>query len=211
MSTITTLAALRDRVGSAHPELAEKNIDYLDDFARTFISLSPFIVLSTADESGNIDASPKGDGPGFVEVVDDHTLLIPDRPGNKLAYGHENILTNPRVGILFMLPGTRETLRVNGRAELPDDVDVLERLAARDKAALLAIRVTVQECFFHCGKAFLRSGLWQPDTWQPRHKVSFGEMFAAHKVPKRQLDDDDGPQLARDIDQAIAADYRENL
>lgn len=160
-------------------------------------------MLSTADADGRLDASPKGDGPGFVEVVDEKTLLIPDRLGNRLAYGHRNILANPRVGVLFMIPGTPETLRVNGHAALTADPDLLQRLEARGRPAVLAIRVGVEEVLFHCAKAFLRAKLWQPETWAERHRVSFGEMYVkTRKAP---------PEAAATIDAAIDRDYRENL
>ncbi len=203
MHTIATEAELRAVIGAEHPGLAEKNQPRLNDFAVEYIARSPFLVLSTADAEGRIDASPKGDGPGFVEVEDDRHLLIPDRPGNRLAYGHHNILANPRVGVLFMMPGTPETLRINGRATLTVEPDLLERLAARGKPAVLAIRVEVEEVFFHCAKAFLRSSLWRPDTWGARHPVSFGKMFAAaRKAPA---------QTAAAIDAVVEADYRDNL
>ncbi|MGI9327660.1 MAG: MSMEG_1061 family FMN-dependent PPOX-type flavoprotein [Pseudomonadales bacterium] len=203
MSKITTVAQLRSIIGEAHPSVAEKKIDHLDRYARTFIARSPFLVLSTADAQGRVDASPKGDAPGFVQVVDNSTLVIPDRPGNKLAYGHQNILHNPQVGLLFMIPNTAETLRVNGRAELTADAQLLQSLASRGKSAVLAIQVSVEECFFHCAKAFLRSGLWKPESWGERHRVSFGEMFA-----QRRGDD---AASAQGIDQLIEADYRDNL
>ena len=136
----------------------------------SFIERCPFLVLSTSDRSGRVDASPKGDAPGFLSVVDEKTLLIPDRPGNRLAYGHLNVLENPQVGLLLVIPNTSETLRINGKAELSADPELLESLAARGKPAVLAIRVTVEECFFHCGKAFIRSGLWKPDEWGARHR-----------------------------------------
>jgi hypothetical protein len=138
-----------------------------------------------------------------VLVEDDHTLVIPDRPGNKLAYGHQNILSNPRVGVLFMIPGTPETLRVNGTATLTADPALLERLATRGKPAVLAIRVHVEECFFHCAKAFIRSGLWKHEAWPERHKVSFGEMFAKQRGGDAES--------AKQLDAAIEADYRDNL
>ena len=200
---IQSLEQLRAVIGDEIPWLHEKNIDHIAEFARDFIEKSPLIVLSTADESGRMDASPKGDAPGFVEVLNEHTLLIPDRPGNKLAYGHQNILSNPNVGILFIVPNTRETLRINGRAELSCEPDLLQQLAARDKSATLVIRVFVDECFFHCGKAMLRSKLWDSSTWQENFRVSFGEIFAARKVA--------GSDVAKSIDQRIEADYRDNL
>ena len=203
MGKIESVEALREVVGSPHPELGEKNIDHLDEFAMGFIANAPFLVLSTCDAEGRLDASPKGDAPGFVTVADERTLLVPDRPGNKLAYGHLNILENPRVGLLFVIPNTPETLRVNGRAELVADEATLDALAARGKPAVLAIRVTVEECFFHCGKAFIRSDLWKPEHWSDRHKVSFGKMYARRKSLNEEV--------AEAIDGAIEADYRDNL
>ena len=200
---IETVDELHAVVGQPFPGLAEKNMDFIDDYARDFIAKSPFMVLSTSDENGRVDASPKGDAPGFVSVVDDRTVVIPDRPGNKLAYGHNNILRNPHVGLLFVIPETPESLRINGRAELTNEPTLLENLAARGKPAVLAIRVSVEECFFHCGKAFIRSNLWKPDEWRGRHRVSFGEMFAARK--------NQDEKVASSIDEAIENDYRDNL
>lgn len=198
---------LRAIIGDEIPGLAEKNIDTLDSFARDFIARSPFLILATVDEAGNLDASPKGDAPGFVEIVDDRTLLVPDRPGNKLAYGHLNVLRQGKVGLIFMIPGTRETLRVNGDAELTADPEILKRLGARDKPATLATRVRVTEVFFHCAKAFIRSGLWQPDSWGQPHKVSFGEIFAARKARSKA----EAEAMTNQLDEAIEQDYTHNL
>lgn len=201
---INTVEELRALIGDTVPGLEDKNIDYLDSFAKDFIANSPFIVLSTSDEHGHLDASPKGDDPGFVKVLDDKTLVIPDRPGNKLAYGHRNIIANPRVGLIFFIPKTNETLRVNGTAKLDADPELLADLAARGKNAILGIKVNVEECFFHCGKAFIRSGLWQPGKWpEEKHKVSFGEMFAARLEA--------GKDVVEMIDASIKDDYENNL
>jgi PPOX class probable FMN-dependent enzyme len=200
---IRTEEQLREIVGASMPGLDLKNQAALDEFAVEFLTRSPFLVLSTSDAEGNLDASPKGDGPGFVLVEDEHTLVIPDRPGNKLVYGHLNILRNPKVGVLFLIPGTPETLRVNGTAELSSDPELLGRLAARGKPAVLAIRVHVEECFFHCAKAFLRSKLWIPDTWPERQRISFGRMFA-------KLVGGDA-EAAKNVDDMVEADYRDNL
>jgi len=200
---IRTPEALRDVIGNAMPGLDLKNGDSLDEFALEFLARSPFLVLSTSDTAGNLDASPKGDAPGFVLVENERTLVIPDRPGNKLAYGHLNILNNPKVGVLFLIPGTPETLRVNGLAELSTDPELLQRLAARGKPAVLAIRVHVEECFFHCAKAFIRSELWKPDTWPERQRISFGRMLA-----KKTGGDE---KVAKVVDAAVETDYRENL
>jgi len=200
---IRTEDELRDLVGEPNPVIEAKVFDALDSFSIDYLAHCPFLVLSTSDEHGNLDASPKGDAPGFVHVEDDHTIVIPDRPGNKLAFGHRNILRNPHVGIIFMIPGTPETLRINGRAELTRDPELLERLAARGRPAVLALRVRIDQCFFHCAKAFLRSNLWKPDLWAEPHRVSFGEIFAA----KTGAD----AATARGYDEAIETNYREEL
>jgi len=200
---IESVEHLRAIVGELNPATQLKVFDTLIGPAQEFIRRSPFLVLSTSDEHGNQDVSPKGDAPGFVAVEDERTLLIPDRKGNKLVFGLQNILANPHVGVLFLLPGTGETLRINGRATLTADPAVLERLAARGQQAVLAIRVTVEECFFHCAKAFLRAQLWKPETWAAPHHVSFGKMLA------EKLGGDQ--QVASTIDALIEEDYRTNL
>jgi hypothetical protein len=200
---IGTVEALRAVVGANIPGLELKVQDHLDEFARDFIARAPFLVLSTADAEGRQDASPKGDGPGFVLLEDERTLVIPDRPGNKLVFGLQNILANPHVGLLFLIPGTNETLRVAGRAELTRAPALLERLSARGKPAVLAIRVHVDECFFHCAKAFIRSELWKPERWPERLRISFGRMMV------RKLGGDE--KTADAVDAAVEQDYRTNL
>ena len=203
MSILESTEDLRSVIGPKFSGLEEKVIDYIDEFAADYIANSPFLVMATADSDGHCDASPKGDEPGFVQVLDSKTLVIPDRPGNKLAYGHENILSNGKIGLLFCIPGTRETLRVNGSAQIDSSPELLEELSARGKSAVLAIRVSVEECFFHCGKAFIRSKLWQPDNWGTPHRVSFGEMYAKRKNHGKDVQDA--------VDEAIKADYENNL
>ena len=200
---IESVEQLREIIGESMPGLGEKNEDRLNEFSRAFLARCPLLVLSTADAEGHQDASPKGDAAGFVLIEDDHHLVIPDRPGNKLAYGLENILANPRVGVLFLIPGTPETFRVNGTAELTTEPALMERLAVRGQPAKLGIRVTVEEAFFHCAKAFIRSKLWKHEEWGERHKVSFGEMFA--KKAKA------GPEAAKALDRAVEEDYETNL
>jgi len=201
--TITTEEQLRAIIGTPLPMVQLKVLSELNEITSDFIARSPFLVLATADSEGNQDASPKGDHPGFVAIEDSRTLLIPERSGNKLAFGYLNILSNPHVGIIFLIPGTNETLRVNGTAELTTDPAVCERLTARGAAAKLAIRVHIDQCFFHCAKAFLRSQLWNPETWTSYRMVSFGKQFAA----KTGASDD----VAKKIDEAIERDYRDNL
>lgn len=201
---IETVAALRAIVGESNPATEAKIDPVLGPFARAFIGRSPFLMMATSDAEGRLDVSPKGDGPGFVSVEDEHTLLVPDRTGNRLVFGLQNMLAHPRVGLVFLVPGTGETLRVNGRATLTSDPAICARLAdARGKSALLAIRVTVEEVFFHCAKAFLRSQLWKPEAWPASEKVSFGKMLAG------KFGGDDA--MAASIDQMIDDDYRNNL
>ncbi|PYM94217.1 MAG: phosphohydrolase, partial [Candidatus Rokuibacteriota bacterium] len=128
----------------------------------------PFLLLATASASGRCDVSPKGDAPGFVHVLDERRLVIPDRPGNKRLDGMRNILENPHVGLIFLIPGREETLRVNGRAWIVRDEEILAKLSARDKLPQLAIAVETEEVFFHCPKAFRRSKLWEPASWPDR-------------------------------------------
>jgi PPOX class probable FMN-dependent enzyme len=201
--SIEDLEALRRIIGAPLRGLELKNQSTISPEAREYIERSPFLVLATSDAEGNLDASPKGDAPGFCLIEDERKLVIPDRPGNKLVYGLQNVLANPRVGVIFMLPGTPETVRINGRASLTADPALLARLAARGKPALLAIRVQVEECFHHCAKAFLRSNLWKPETWPERLRVSFGKMAAR----RMQLGDD----VAAKFDAAVEDDYRNNL
>lgn len=137
----------------------------LDDAMKDFIRRSPFILVSTIDADGHLDISPKGDPEGFVEIDADSNLLIPERLGNKLTFGFRNILRNGRIGIILIAPNQRETVRVKGVATLRKDPDVLQRMQVNAKPALLYTRVEVTECFFHCGKALIRSGLWKPETW----------------------------------------------
>jgi PPOX class probable FMN-dependent enzyme len=201
---LDTVEKLRAVIGEPGAGIELKIYDHLPEEAVDFLRKAPFLVLATCDANGHLDASPKGDAPGFVRVEDERTIVIPDRPGNKLAYGLTNIVANPRVGVIFVIPGTTETLRINGTAELRNHPELLEALAARGKPAVLAIRVTIEECFFHCSKAFLRSALWKPDTWPEKQKVSFGSMIA------KRIEADD-PSLVKTIDDAVAEDARTNL
>lgn len=200
---IETVEQLREIIGEPNPVVATKVASTLDEFARAYIQRSPFLLMSTADAEGNQDVSPKGDSPGFVAIENEQTLLIPDRKGNQLVFGLQNLLHNPHIGLIFLIPGTGETLRINGTAELTRDPAVLERLAARGKSAVLAIRVRVHECFFHCAKAFLRAQLWKPEAWGERHRVSFGAIMSKRFGA--------GAEVARQVDELIADDYRNNL
>jgi uncharacterized protein len=149
----------------------KKCVDRLDKHCRDFIALSPFLVLGTSDAEGHADVSPRGDPPGFVKVLDDKTLLIPDRPGNNLLDSLSNIVAHPEVGLLFLIPGFDETLRVNGSAELVRDPALLAPLAVEGKAVKVAIRVRVREVYLHCARSFRRARLWDPAARVPRRTL----------------------------------------
>ena len=163
---ISSEQQLADIIGEPHEFIAEKVKTSLDEPMLEYIQRSPLIFLSTLDANGQADVSPKGDAPGFVHIDNAGNLLIPDRPGNKLTFGFKNILNNGNVGLIFVVPTQRETLRIKGRATLSNDPALLEQLSAQGKPALLCTYIEVDECFFHCGKAMIRSRLWQPDRWQ---------------------------------------------
>lgn len=158
---ITSEEELRTLIGFPTDKSVLKRQSYLDDHCQNFIAQSPFVLIGTFDAVGGCDVSPRGDGPGFVQVLDERTLLIPERPGNRRADTLTNILQTAAVGLLFLLPGSEETLRVNGHGYLVRDSMLLERVAAKGKQPLLAIGIEVQECFIHCANALKRSKLWE--------------------------------------------------
>jgi uncharacterized protein len=159
---ITSIEQLREQVGVPRQRSLDKQLSKLDKHCRAFIERSPFMLLGTSSADGRCDVSPKGDAPGFVRVLDDHTLAIPDRPGNKRFDSLQNMLANPHVGLLFVVPGIDETLRVNGTVELVQDPRLLASLAVEGKAPLLAILVHVEEAYIHCARSFLRGHIWDP-------------------------------------------------
>ncbi len=162
---VTSEDELRALLGAPSARAVKKDVARLDAHGRAFVAASPFVLLATADADGRCDVSPKGDAPGFVRVLDDRHLVVPDRPGNKRLDGMRNVLANPHVGMIFLVPGREETLRVNGRASIVRDPALLASLAAKGKTPLVALGVEVEECYFHCPKAFRRSELWEPARW----------------------------------------------
>ena len=178
-ATVASLDQLRGHYAEPSEVAVKKQIDRLDDFCRRFIALSPFVCLSTADSDGRVDCSPRGDAPGFVKVCDDHRLLLPDRRGNNRIDSLQNVVSNPHVGLLFLIPGVDETLRINGRAGIVTDSVLLEPLIAQGKVPTSALEVTAEEIFFHCGKALKRSRLWAPETQIERSVFpSLGEIIS---------------------------------
>lgn len=176
---------LRSLLGYPNELVRSKAISHLDDHCRAFIAKSPFLLLATSDGSGHCDVSPRGDAPGFVQVLDEKHLFIPERPGNRRIDSMRNILSNPHVGLIFIIPGLEETLRVNGRACIVRDKELLTRSEVQGKVPLAGIGVIVEECYAHCAKAFKRSGLWNPQSWLPKESLpNVPAMIAAHvKLP----------------------------
>ena len=162
--TVSSYSELRTVYKPPAPRAAQKVLDHLDVHCRNFIALSPLCVLSSANASGQADASPRGDPPGFVHVLDDKTLLLPDRPGNNQVDSLQNIVQNPGVGLLFFVPGMNETLRVKGKAEIVTGGEILEPMTMKRRAPLSGLKVTVEEAFLHCGRALIRSRIWDPEV-----------------------------------------------
>jgi PPOX class probable FMN-dependent enzyme len=168
MHTVDSEAALREVLGTPSDLVVAKVTDRVNQLMRRFIDLSPFVLLATSALDGSCDVSPRGDPSGFVQVLDDRTLLLPERPGNKLADSIRNILENPHAGLLFLVPGVGETLRVNGRARVVDDAELLAPLAVEGKVPALGLLVEVDEVFTHCPKALIRSSLWDPEKYSSK-------------------------------------------
>lgn len=162
---ITTEEALRAITGAPVPHSLRKELTALDAHCRAIIAKSPFLLIASCDAQGRMDVSPKGDPPGFVRILDEHTLAIPDRPGNRRADTFCNVLQNPRVGLLFLVPGKNETLRLNGRALIVRDVELRESMSISGKRPELALVVSAEEVFVHCGRCALRAGLWSREAW----------------------------------------------
>ena len=179
---IETVEALRSAYGAPSERAVKKSLDRLDRHCRRFIELSPFVVLASAGADGRVDCSPRGDPAGFVAILDDRTVLLPDRRGNNRADSLTNVLENPRVGMLFLIPGVDETLRLNGRAKLTTDPACLDPLAVNGRAPRSGLLVEVEEVFLQCTKALVRSRLWADETRVDRKAAlpSFGQMLADH-------------------------------
>jgi uncharacterized protein len=164
---ITSPAELEAILGAPEPRVVGKTRDRLHEVDRLWLAAAPLAFVATADELGNVDVSPKGDPAGFAVVLDETTIAVPERPGNRRADGFRNILRNPHVGMLFVIPGRGDTLRMNGRATIVRDAPFLDEMVVRGNRPALALVVDIDEVFFHCSKAFLRSKAWQPAAWAP--------------------------------------------
>ena len=168
MAQLGSVSELETHYGEPTILARKKDLDHIDDHARAFIARAPFLLLSTADAHGWPDASPRGDAPGFVVVENAHTLLLPDRPGNNRCDSFHNVIANPKVGLLFLVPGHPHSLRVNGTARLLTDETICQRLSMQNKAARAVLEIKPIQVFFHCGKSLIRSRLWESSQWPDR-------------------------------------------
>jgi len=201
---VTSEAELRTLVGEPRELVIKKQLPALDRHCRAFIALSPFLLIGTANTSGQCDVSPRGDAPGFVLALDDHTLVVPDRPGNRRIDSLRNIVTHGGVGLLFMIPGVEETLRINGQARIVRDAAILTRLAAQGKTPELAIAVDIEEAFLQCPKALKRSRLWDAATWPERTALPTLAQILYDQMPMPDV-------TVEALDAAFEQGYRERL
>jgi PPOX class probable FMN-dependent enzyme len=202
MDVVEDLGELRELYGPPGERSVKKQLTRFDKHCRAFIARSPFLVMASSDPSGRCDASPKGDAPGFVQVLDDQTLLIPDRLGNNRVDTIGNLLERPGVGLIFFVPGLNETLRVNGRARVTTDPGLLESLSVNGKVPRSGILVAAEEVYFHCGKALIRSDLWNPEKQLSRSEFpSLGRILA----------DQIGGMSVEEAERATAESYRTRL
>ncbi len=203
MARLTSLADLRRVIGEPKPTTRAKILDALDQQSIDFLKRCPFALLATTAADGTVEVSPKGDEPGFIRVEDPKTLVIPERVGNNLAFGLSNILDNGRIGLIALVPATGETLRISGTAELHDDPELVASLGSAGKPALLATRVRIKHCYFHCARSVVRAKLWEPAAWPAPGRVSFGRIIA----PRVGGD----AALAEQIDAGVAGAYTTRL
>ncbi|MEG3633136.1 pyridoxamine 5'-phosphate oxidase family protein [Micromonospora palythoicola] len=196
---ITSAAELTDLLGTPGPRAVAKERTQLHERDRQWLAASPFCLVATAGADGTCDVSPKGDPAGFAHVLDERTIAIPERPGNKRADGYRNILTNPHVGLIFLIPGRTDTLRINGRARLLRDAPWFDAMVVKGHRPVLAVLVEIEQIFYHCAKAFLRSQLWQPETWPPDPLPRRARLVKEVEAPADTLADLErhyGPQYA---------------
>jgi uncharacterized protein len=201
---ITDVAQLRDHVGEPIQRTLDKQLDHLDRHCAEFIARSPIAMLATSDADGRCDCSPRGGPPGFAHVVDEHTLVLPDYKGNRRQDSHVNVMENPNVGLLFLIPGMGETLRINGRAHLTRDEELLAVLRTKGDPPHLALVVEAQEVYLHCAKACMRSEIWDPSTWLPSEELpAVTQIYRDHR---------DTPGLTVDqVERELEESYRTQL
>lgn len=198
---------LRSFYGETHPLAIKKCLPALDDYSRQYISLSPFLCLSTQNIDGTADVSPRGDPAGFVQVIDEQTLAIPDRPGNNRLDSLSNILSNSAVGLLFMVPGFDDTLRINGNAFLTRDPQLLSSMVVKNRSPSLAIVIEINEVFLHCAKAFRRARLWEPDSIKDRKQLPSLAAIVTEQTSGTTVE----PAAAIEMDEQLEREYRETM
>lgn len=199
---VTSAAELRELLGEVMPRAATKERVFLHPRDREWLAESPFCLIATAGADGSCDVSPKGDPPGFTLVLDDATIAIPDRPGNRRADGFLNILANPHVGLVYLVPGRNETLRINGRARLVREAPFFDQMIVKGHRPHLALVVEIDQIFFHCGKAFMRSSLWKPEFWDPDTLPSHAVIVKSVQQTEESLDELEryyGPKYAEKL------------
>ena len=196
--TINSEAELRDIIGNPTELVEAKLADRLNALTRQFIERSPFVCVATSGRDGGVDVSPRGDPPGFVRVLDESTLLLPERPGNRLADTLVNLLSDPRIGLLFLIPGVGDTFRVNGTAVITDDRDLLEASAVDGKTPRLGILISVREAYTQCAKALIRSDLWNPENHIQRSDLpSHGQILKSLSLPELDTAEHDRARAER--------------
>jgi len=203
MARLASLDDLRRVLPEPRPTTRAKILDALDEQSIEFLGRCPFVLVGTTAPDGTIEVSPKGDDPGFIRVEDPRTLLIPERAGNNLAFGLSNILATGKIGLIALVPATGETLRVSGTAEIFDDPELVKSLSALGKPALLATRIHVEHCYFHCARSIVRAKLWDPKAWPAAGRVSFGKIIAPRVGA--------GEELAAQIDAGVQGAYTTRL
>jgi PPOX class probable FMN-dependent enzyme len=201
MGQIQTIEDLRRVLPQPRDTTKAKILSQLDEQSVDFLSSCPFALMATAGRDGPIEVSPKGDEPGFIHVEDPRTLLMPERAGNNLAFGLQNIIETGRVGMIFLRPRTGETLRLSGTAEVRDDGELLAALGSAGRPALLAIRIHIERCYFHCARAILRARLWDPDAWPQAKRISFGKVIA----PRVGGDDEQAAKIDAFVEEGYTA------
>ena len=195
---IDTESGLRDVIGTPSALVAGKVADRLNDIFREYIERSPFVCVATASRDGGLDVSPRGDPAGFVRILDEHTLLIPERPGNKIADSLTNVIATGRIALLFLVPGVGDSFRVNGSARVTDDPDLLERSTVEGKTPKLGLVVMVEEAYTQCSKALVRSDLWNPENHvDPKVMPTTGQMLKAVSDPTLDVDEYERARVER--------------
>lgn len=189
MREVASEVELRAVLGEPQPRVLAKDRDHLHELDRRWLARSPFCLMATSGADGSCDVSPKGDPPGFTVVLDDATIAIPERPGNRRADGLRNILTNPHIGLIYLLPGREDTLRINGRARLVRDAPFFDQMTVKGHRPVLALVVDIEQIFHHCSKAFLRAQLWRTETWDPGAVPSRARIARELERPDETLED----------------------